>query len=238
MITFKKSLLLLFLLMITFPFVLYGWGVKVVSVSGEVQVRKGLDEKWQPVLTGMILEDIDTILSLEGEVVMQLTDDISFTLSRNAMLDIADLRNISKNELFLLLMSRKVKKIDANENDNQPDISNVSVVHAESKLLQSEVDTTLTQQLYERAFNGAKALYNQRFYTNTIIKLDQILSRFGEINDCGEIHYYLGESFEQLSAIGQAIDAYEEALKHSKDCTVTFKNEAEKALKRLKSKKG
>jgi hypothetical protein len=234
--TFKRLGLVIILPVLIFPMFLYGAGVKIIKVKGDVQVRKGLEEIWQPAKTGMILEDIDTILSLEGEVVLQLMQDMTFVLGRNAMLDIADLRIISKNDLFLLLMSNKVRKIESDSDRKGLKISNVTVVHAESKMTQMQNQGPAnTGQIFERALNGAKALYNQNYYTNTVVKLHQILSRFPDTIDCGEIHYYLGHSFENLSETGQAIDAYKESLKRSSGCKVTFRNEAEEAIKRLNS---
>jgi hypothetical protein len=237
MIGIKKIYVFVLLCVFISPVAIAGAGVTVMKVTGDVQVRKGLDEKWQPVKSGVILEDIDTILSLEGEVVLQLTQDMTFVLGQNAMLDIADLRTITKNDLFILLMTEKINKIESDSNRKGIQISNVTVVHAESKIAQApDQNRVYTEQLFTRALNGAKALYHHKYYTNTIVKLHQILSRFPDSDACGEVHYYLGQSFENLSETGQAIDAYEETLKRSKGCTVSYRNETEKAIKRLKTK--
>jgi hypothetical protein len=231
----KKIQLFLTFVILMSPIFVSGAGVKIVKVRGDVQVRKGLEEKWQPAKSGMMLEDIDTILNLTGEVVLQLGLDLTFVLGANAMLDIADLRNISKNDLFLLLMSKKVKKIESSGGQKNIKVSNVTVVHAESKLVQEQSPRKDSRQMFERSLNGAKALYTHKYYTNTVVKLHQILSRFPDTDDCGEIHYYLGKSFEQLSETGQAIDAYEESIKRSvADCSNNYKQKAEEAVERLK----
>lgn len=233
----KKNIFVLSILL--FPVLLTAAGVKIVKVKGEVQIRKGLDEQWQSAKNGMVLEDIDTILSLDGEVVMQLAEDITFVLGPKAMLDIADLRNISKEDLFLLLMSGKVKKIDTGGNRQGIKVSNVTVVHAESKLPKGTGQIKDdTEQRFIFALNGAKALFEQYYYTNAVAKLNQILNRFPDKDDCGEVYYYLGRSFERLSETGQALDAYNESLKRiTPDCKVRYKPELESAVKRLQEAK-
>jgi hypothetical protein len=237
MMTIKKLRIFIFTIILVLPMLIHGAGVIIVKVKGNVQVRKGLEEKWQPAKNGMILEDIDTILNISGEVILQLNQDITFSLGPNAMLDIADLRNISKRDLFLLLMSKKVKKIEPSGGQKNIKVSNVTVVHAESKLAQKQSPGTDNRQLFDRSLNGAKALFTQKYYTNTIVKLHQILSRFPGMDACGEIYYHLGKSFEQLSETGQAIDAYEETLKRSNaNCSYSYKTKAEEAIKHLRSR--
>jgi len=78
-------------------------------------------------------------------------------------------------------------------------------------------------------------LYIHKYYTNTIVKLHQIMSRFPDHDDCGEVYFYLGKSFEQISETGQAVDAYKESIMSSNPgCPDSYKLEAENAMKRLK----
>ena len=73
--------------------------VKVVQSSGDVKVRYGLDEEWQPVSIGSILKDIDTILTGEkSEALLKFESGTIFKLGSNAVLDISDLRKIYEKE--------------------------------------------------------------------------------------------------------------------------------------------
>ena len=81
--------------------------------------------------------------------------------------------------------------------------------HGESKDIEQPVDDEISvSDLWIQEKNGAQALYDQNYYPNTIIKLHKILSKYTNYMDCGEIHFYLGKSFEALHKNGQAIDAY------------------------------
>ena len=52
--------------------------VEIMAVSGDVKIRYGLEENWSKADIGILLKDIDTILTGEnGEVVLQLTGNIA-----------------------------------------------------------------------------------------------------------------------------------------------------------------
>ena len=211
--------------------------VKIIDVTGDVKVRRGLDEFWQSAKTGMILEEIDTILALEGKVELEIHDGLFFELGSNSMLDVGDLRTISKREMFLVLMSEKVNRLQPRSEKTQLKVGNVSVVHGESKDELVEMSGDRDSQIWIQEFNGAMALYDHEYYTNTIIKLDKILKKHTGINDCGQIYYQLANSFEKLNESGQAIDAYKMVLENAHDCDSIKDNirirEAQSAINRL-----
>jgi len=194
-------------------------GVKVKSLRGEVRVRRGLEEAWHPAGVGMILEDIDTILTGEvSEVVLVLVEGNLFTLGSNSIIDIGDLRKITERELFLYLMSQKLKRIEKREEKSKLRIENISVVRAERKGHEIKDDQEkLRSDMWRREINGARALYAQRYYPNTVVKLYKVLEKYSSMDDCGEIHFYIGKSFEALSETGRAIDAYQQVLERTKE---------------------
>lgn len=214
---------------------------KIISISGEVKVRRGVEEDWHRAAVGMALENLDTILALEGaEVVLQLGDGATFRLGGNAILDIADLRKMTERELFLYLMSEKIGSIPPREEKSRLRVADVSVVHGESKA-ESSRDAGSTGNTHRvQETNGAKALYVQQFYPNAIVRLHKILAKYPDNEDCGEIHFLLGKSFEALGDSGQAIDAYQTAIKESKaaQCENTeAERRAEESLKSIEKLK-
>jgi len=192
--------------------------VKIVKMSGEVKVRRGLNEAWNPARPGLLLEEIDTILILEGQAELEIDEGVIFRLASNSILDIGDLRRITKREMFLLLMSAKIDNLNPRTEKTQLRVGNVSVVHGESKAESIEISKNQDSQLWMQEFNGAMALYEHEYYTNTIVKLNKILRKHSDINDCGKIHYNLGVTFEKLNEPGQALDAYQLVLERGQDC--------------------
>jgi hypothetical protein len=210
---------------------------KIVKIKGEVKVRRGLEETWQVASRGMDLNIIDSILILEGEVELEIQDGLSFRLSSNSMLDIADLRKITRKQMFLFLMTEKVDKIPPRAEKTKLKIGNVSVVHGESKAKTSTSKMNDVEQKWQQELNGAKALFRQDYYPNSIVKLHKIHKKYSSTNDFGEIHFYLGKAFEEMDESGQAVDAYQIAMEKSKDCELAkikqLRSEAEKAVKQL-----
>jgi len=220
-------------------------GTRIVKISGEVRVRRGMEETWQPATIGMLLKDVDTILTgSDSWVMLKISNGTVFKLTADAMLDISDLRKISEKELFLYLMSRKVRRIKPRSGKTKLHLGDVSVVHGESKVESaagSPAEPDL--RLWRRETNGARALHHQRFYPNSIIKYYNILEKYGNIPDCGEIYLYLGKSFEALRQHGQAMDAYQKAIIQiqQQHCTgekgTHWLNQAQQAMERLQPKK-
>ncbi len=220
-------------------------GTKIIRLSGDVKVRRGVEESWQPVSIGDLLEDIDTILTgADGVAILQTAEGIHFELGTNSILDISDLRKITEKELFLYLMSQKVQKIEPRQEKTRLRIGNVSVVHGELKAeSEAATDNELKSQMLIKEKNGAKALYEQQFYTNSILKFHKILDKYDVFKNHGEVYLYLGRSFEAISHPGQAIDAYQSVIDHYTNLNhkaadeQRWTNEAQQAIDRLQSKK-
>jgi hypothetical protein len=211
--------------------------VKVIYTSGDVKCRFGVEEHWSDVKSGIILKEIDTILTGKtGKVTLQFSDGAHFTLGANAILDIADLRKVNDQELFIFLMKMKVDKIEKKGEATPLRIGNVSVVHGTSKdttrltSLKSELETP------ERVKNGIIALFNQEFFPNTIMKIHKIKDEVELNQNCGELYFYLGKSFELIDHPGQALDAYQKVIKGNEgvECSQTeWVKQANAGIKRL-----
>ena len=230
----------IWILVIICPFLFANSDIEIVKINGDVKVRLGVKESWIPAAVGMQLKEIDTILSLEGEVVLKIGESVFFHLGNNAILDIGDLRRISKRQLFLFLMSQKIERVEAKKKSGPLKIGNVSVIHGEAKGKKRQTDNSLTPCRMEQELNGARALYLHQLYTNTIVSLHKTLSRYPEAEETGEIYYYLGKSFELLEESGQAIDCYQHAvniaLENENPPKCYWLDESDNAINRLKSK--
>jgi len=213
----KMSFLVILMLLFLAAHSAYA-GAKIIKISGDVKVRRGVEEAWQNATIGMLLEDIDSILTgANSEAVLVTADGVNFKLGESSTLDISDLRKITRQEMFLYLMSKKVQKIEPGTGTTKLRIGNVSVVHGESKTKSDSVPVGQSNpNFWTTEKNGAIALHDQQFYPNSIIKIHKILDKYNSIQDGGELHFYLGKSFEKIENTGQAIDAYQVAIKSKK----------------------
>lgn len=234
----KFNLMILF---IAITFMTTQAAVQIIEMKGEVKVRRGLDENWQPAAVGMLLEDIDTILTQEfAEVLLQIDTETKFRLVSNSVLDIGDLRKITERELFLYLTSEKINEIEPRKKKLKLRIPNVSVVHGEFRSKDQPLQVKSDSSWWKKEVNGAQALFSQSYYPNTVVKLHKILNKYPDVQDCGEVHFYLGRTLEALEKPGQALDAYQTAIKRCEihKCESDIAQQriemAQDAVKRLK----
>lgn len=238
----KKRYILFIMFLFGAQVIMAASSVKIRQCHGDIQVRQGLDETWHVAGPGLELRTIDTILTGENAwVVLELEEGLSFKLGPNAMLDIGDLRKITEQELFLYLTAQKVGRIRPTK-EGSIHIENVSVVRGANQN-QAIVDRNQNEQnaRYMLEMNGARALQQQAYYPNTIIKLYKIKQKFPTSQQPGEIEFYLGKSFEHVNQVGRAIDAYQNALvelekgEAASPLSTRIRQEATEAISRLKA---
>ena len=191
-------------------------GVKIIRITGEVKVRRGVEEAWEPAKIGMLLELIDSILTLEGEALLELDGGRGlFRLGNHSMMDIEDLRQITERELFVRLMSEKVSKISVPATKPQLRTADASSIHGTQYELAASDSVRSREQWRQREINAAQAMFAQELVPNVVLKLHKVLTKYPDVEDCGETQFYLGKAFETMNRPGQAIDAYQLSLEES-----------------------
>lgn len=218
--------------------------VQIAALHGDVRVRRGLEERWSPASVGMSLDDIDTILTGEGShVLLQIEEGMTFTLGGLSVLDIGDLRRITERELFLFLMSEKINRIGPVNDDSRIRIDNVSVTRADNKnARENDHSAVIRNDFSTMEINGARALYDQKYYPNAIIKFHRLMAKNLPEEARITAFFYLGKSFEGISESGRAIEAYQSSLTQigtlpvEDDHVRSIRNACEEALQRLKDR--
>ncbi len=185
--------------------------VRIVQLSGEVKIRRAVEEKWEAAATGMLLEESDTIMTLErGEVLLELATHATFRLGGNALLEVADLREISERQLFLWLMSEKVGKLKPRSEKiplHLGEVSSPRGANASKDSARVHVRPTWRMEV-----NAAQALRAQNFLPNAALLLHRVQTKHSQREDCGEVSFELAQAFEALRQIGRARDEYQTAL--------------------------
>jgi len=202
---------------------------EILSSSGDVQYRRGMEEEWKHAHQGILLDEIDTILTLEGWVTLKISENTTFKLGPNSILDIGDLRRITRKEMFLFLMSEKIDRVQPRENATLK-LGNVTTVHG---LQAADSELPSVKKDWHPEANAAKAMYEQKFYTNAVVKYSKIFKKIQDPNDCGEINFYLAKSLEALDERGRAIDQYQLAIERACDTNNDMAQEAKQRVKKL-----
>jgi len=135
-----------------------------------------------------------------------------------------------------------VRRIEALDTKTPLRIGNVSVVHGGKRDADSTSSDSAKAKRWLPEFNGALALYMQKYFPNAVIKLHKILERHILGDDSAQIYFYIGKSLEALNLSGQAIDAYRVVVDHFEqnkpisDEAEHRVSEARKAIQRLQKK--
>lgn len=212
-------------------------GAHIISLQGDVKVRRGLEETWLRAAEGMLLEDMDSILNGEtAEAVLEMDDGRTFRLGSNAILDIADLRRITEQQLFLYLTAKKIQNLDPPGHGGPVRIQNVSTVRAENRSKSGGHGSDAADPLiWKQKANAALAMIEQAYYPNAVVKLHKILDAHASTADKARLHLYLGRSFEAMEDRGRALEAYQTAAAHCTSGQGAVRTESLDAVKRLKN---
>mgnify|MGYP000968221508 FL=1 len=73
------------------------------------------------------------------------------------------------------------------------EIGSVSVVHGENKAAGAPANAS--SDFADKEFNGARALQQQRFYTNAIVKYHKLRKSYEHVSVCGLLQYELAHLY-------------------------------------------
>ena len=92
----------------------------------------------------------------------------------------------------------------------------------------------------DKEINGTVALFVQKYYTNTLYKLHNLLDKYKSRINIGKVNYYMAKAFEALHKKGQALDAYQRVIENYKDKSTLstedsiYVSESQNAVSKLK----
>ena len=193
------------------------WGARevvVADLTGTVQVRRGVEETWTDAKRGMPLYRVDTIETGKGsEVILKTEGAERFVLPEQAMLEISALEPMTKERLFLFLMSQKVARMDAGKEPIR--LRNGSVPRGAMR--SEEPKSTKTRDPKERdlkRFHGAKALFDNGFVPNAAAAFRKLLDGAGSKRTSWQdrAQWTMAESFRTLEWFGKARESYTELI--------------------------
>src|SRR5258706_5257194 len=104
--------------------------IKVVSVKGAVYVRHNVQEEWIPVSRGDLLKRDDSMKSGGKSSASVLVDGkTTVVLPEMAIIDLSDLRSLSKSDLLLKLAMERIRRIPARDRDQEISIPQATTMH-------------------------------------------------------------------------------------------------------------
>jgi hypothetical protein len=182
--------------------------IRITAVKGSVQVRHGVSEAWQAVAPGDVLKPEDTI-RLERSSAASLAVDGSkkIDLPEMVQIDLADLRDLSQEQLLLMLAMEDVRSVAPRTDDDRLLIPRTTTVHGTRKFSPSEsaADVAATGSL---ELNGTKVLFENGFYATCILKTKEVLRQYPLLPGQLDPRFRVASALEKMRLTREAFEEY------------------------------
>lgn len=224
-----------YLLILTLTSLSYGADIKIVAVKGTVLARHNIQEEWKTVHVGDILKPEDSIELMRKSSVTILLDGMKkLTIPEFVIIDLSDLRMLTQEELLLKLAMEKVRSVPIRDDDGKLLIPTTTTVHGtnkENRLTPQSIasDNGLMQ------LNGAKVLYENRFYATCVLKVKEVFRLNPELAVNVETRLMVANALEKMDLKTEALSEYIELS--SEKISKTQRSFIELRIEQLKSDK-
>lgn len=181
----------------------------IATVKGEVLVRRGVATDWQPAQPGDLLKPEDSMrLGKKSSSTIVIEKDKRISLPENIILDVADFRSMTKEELLLKLAMDRVLSIPDRKEDNEMNVPRTTVVHGTEKSLSSK--RQLLQNVEEglMQLNGTRFLYSHGFLSGSILRAKEVFRLYPDLQKRIEFRLMVASALERSSLPGEALSDY------------------------------
>lgn len=192
----------------------WGGGISVQDVQGEVSVRHGVTEEWIPVKAGALLKPDDSMRTgaKASAVLVVAAPDASAPPKRIALppeviVDMADVRELSQEELMLKLTMEKVRASSYQWKDDDLKIPNAGVVHGSDRGPQAAL-TANQLETGRLQMNGTRVLFENGFTSTGILKALEVFRLYPPLGASFENRLMVAEAMERANLRGEALNEY------------------------------
>ncbi|CUS97136.1 hypothetical protein [Candidatus Kryptobacter tengchongensis] len=204
---------------------------KVKKLNGEALVRHGAKEKWVKLSYGDTLRPEDTFFLDKNGYIEIEGNKILFKSDGGIIINISDLRRLTKEELLLQLAFEEMKSVP----DVKKDKSNAKSTGIYGTEIEEEKTNLKTGwNLTNYWVKGVSALFENGFYETSAIRARNLMLKFDELKDNIELKMIIATSLEKLELYGEAISELNKILLSSKDKNLNAR--VEQKIQELKMK--
>lgn len=186
--------------------------IVVERVRGEVMVREGVDESWKPAKVQDRLRPHDSMMTGENGsafllVTMESEEMKRISLPAGIILDLSDIRTLTREELILKLTMERVKAAPYQWKSNDLQIPNATVVHGSGVSGQEREEGT-DLETARLQMNGTRVLYSSGYFSTCALKGLSLLGRFPSLGESFDNRFLVAESLERAGLPGEALHEY------------------------------
>ncbi len=185
--------------------------VSIQKISGDVGVRHGVTEQWTSAWTGQALRPDDTFRTgaRASAVLIASTGNGAqkrITLPADVILDVADIRELTPEELMLKLTMEKVR---GSSYQSQDDLQapNAAVVHGANKASAPALKEN-DPQAGVQEWNGVQVLYDYGFFSTCALKGMELFRLYPETDKSFSRRYIVAHALELAHLRGEALGEY------------------------------
>ena len=184
-------------------------GITVLRIQGDVRVRHGVMEQWTGVAVGDVLKPDDSMRTgLGGSAVVvapQSSGLKRIVLPQDVIVDIADIRDLTAEELMLKLTMERVRGSSYKTNED-PLVPNASVVHGANR--SSGAVPEMPEHGGVPEWNGARVLFDNGFYSTCALRGMELLRLFPSSQNSFDDRFLVAQAMERAKLRGEALNEY------------------------------
>ena len=188
----------------------YAQEITVQKVQGDVRVRHGVTEQWTAIAAGDVLKPDDSMLTGPNgrAVILAMKKGVEkrVTLPPDVIVDIADVRDLSPEELMLKLAMERVR---SSPSTSPRDLTapNAGIVHGANERSGRALPGN-DPAVGSMQWNGARVLYDNGFYSTCALKGMELYRLYPETAKSFENRILVAQSLEHESLRGDALNEY------------------------------
>ncbi|MBU2472384.1 MAG: hypothetical protein KKF20_08270 [Bacteroidetes bacterium] len=180
--------------------------LKVLTTKGDVKVRYGVSEEWKQLKAGDQINLADAIrTSSKSSAVIQIDNQKKIALNEKTIVEMADLRYLSQEELLLKLAMERILSVPPQDRDNDLIPARTTIIHGEKK---SKVQLPIPNDIAMMQLNGAKLLYDNNFYGTCVIRIKEVLRLNQNLSDVVNYKLVTANSLEKSNLFEEALNEY------------------------------
>ncbi len=234
----KKKIILIAALIFGFTINIFP-EIKLLSVKGDVKVRRGVNEQWQQIKTGDILNYDDAIfIGNKSAGTVSINGQKKIALPEKTIVEISDLRFLSKEELLLKLAMDRIIAVPQQDRRNELMPAQTTIIHGEKKSEKSAAVPNAfgTVENALKMLNGAKLLFDNKFYGTCALRVREVLRIHPTIDTGAEYKLLTANSLEKAELYDEALNEYVSIP--LENISAKQKQTLQQNIERLKKKSG
>ncbi len=190
-------------------------GITIVSLRGDVTVRHGAAQEWVAAARGDVLRPEDSIRMGEASSATLTIDGAGggegnariVRLPGMVIVDIADLRNITRGDLLMKLAMEDVRSVPKTPSGGGEDIQKTTTTRAGDRDRGPEKPAA-AGSVNELRLNGARVLYDNGFYGPCVLRSREVLRVEPGLNGRVDSRLLMADALEKMDLRGEAYDVY------------------------------